>query len=171
MRTTWDIESVTAEARKYSTVRAFKDGSRGAYKWAQRNDMVAEVTAFMSEITCSRTLLDRIDGELGSAARYAVIAKRMTDDEPFEYRPVDSDPEAISDGNFMDFDAQMYDQAAEERSDKALDAIEALQQYGTPDQVAEAWDMYLDFQRGNYERWVKRGATSGKGMPTEKQGG
>ena len=171
MRTTWDFASVSEEARKYSTVRSFKDNSRGAYKWAQRHGVVEEVTAFMSEITCPHTLLGRVDGELGSAARYAVVAKRMTDDEPFEYRPVESDPEAISDGNYMDFDAQMYDQAAEERSDKALDAIEALQRYGTPDQVAEAWDMYLDFQRGNYDRWVKRGATSGKGMPAEKQGG
>lgn len=171
MRTSWDIESVTAEARKYSTVRAFKDGSRGAYKWAQRNDMVAEVTAFMSEVTCPTTLLQRIDGELGSAARYAVVAIKITDDEPFEYRVIESDPEAISDGNFMDFQGQIYDQAAQERSEKALDAVEALQEHGTPEQVAEAWDMYLDFQRGNYERWVNRGATSGKGMPAEKQGG
>jgi hypothetical protein len=171
MRTTWDLASVREEARKYSTVRSFKDSSRGAYKWAQRHGMVADVTAFMSEITCPRTLLDRIDGELGSAARYAVVAKRLTEDEPFECRPVDSDPEAISDGNFMDFEAQMYDQSSEERSDKALDAIEALQNHGTPEQVGEAWGMYLDYQRGNYERWVKRRATSGKNVPADKHGG
>ena len=171
MRTSWDMESVTAEARKYSTVRAFKHGSRGAYKWAQRNNMMAEVTGFMSDVTCPRKLMERIDGELGSAARYAVVAKRMTDDEPFEFRPVDSDPEAIGSGTFMDFDAQMYDQAAEERSDKALDALEMMQEHGTPEQVAEAWGMYLDYQRGNYERWVNRGATSGKSMKAKRQGG
>ena len=171
MGASWDLASVTEEARKYSTVRAFKDNSRGAYKWAQRHEVVAAITAFMYEITCPRTLLERIDGELGSAARYAVVAKRLTDDDPFEYRPVESSPEAISDGNFMDFEAQMYDQSSEERSDKALDAIDSLQQYGSPEQVTEAWDMYLDYQRGNYERWVKRGATSGKSMPANKQGG
>lgn len=171
MRRTWDLASVSEEARKYSTVRAFKEKSRGAYKWAQRHGVVEEVTAFMSEITCALALLDRLDGELGSAARYAVIAKRMTEDEPFEYRPVESDPEAISDGNFMDFNAQMYDQAAEERSDKALDALGALKQYGTPEQAAEAWDMYLDYQSGNYGRWVDRGATSGKCKPTSEHGG
>ena len=123
----------------------------------------------MSEVTVA--LLERIDGELGRPQRYAVVAKRITDDELFEYRPVEPDPEAISDGNFMDFEAQMYDQASEERSDKALDAIDALQQHGTPERVAEAWGMYLDFQRGNYERWVKRGCTSGKSKPADEQGG
>ena len=171
MRTSWDIASVTQEARKYRTVREFKYGTPGAYKWAVRNGVVADITSFMSEVTCPRTLLERIDGELGSAARYAVVAKRITDDEPFEYRPVEPDPEAISDGNFMDFEAQMYDQASEERSDKALAAIDALQQHGTPERVAEAWGMYLDFQRGNYERWVKRGCTSGKSKPADEQGG
>ena len=57
-----------------------------------------------------------------------VVAKRITDDalRAGRTRTIDG---------FMDFEAQMYDQASEERSDKALDAIEALQQHGTPDRT------------------------------------
>jgi len=44
-RVKWDYASVKEEAGKYSTVRSFKEGSRGAYKWAQRNGVIAEVVA------------------------------------------------------------------------------------------------------------------------------
>ena len=45
----------------------------------------------------------------------------------------------------------MYDQGAEERSDRALDHIEALKEHGTPEQIHEAWVMYLNYQTGNWE--------------------
>ena len=63
----------------------------------------------------------------------------------------------------------MYDQAAEERSDRALDHIEALQKHGTPEQVKEAWDLYLKYQTKEWE--VTRGAIIEINMPETEHGG
>ena len=38
-----------------------------------------------------------------------------------------------------------------ERSGRALDHIEALQEIGTPEQVQAAWDMYQKYQTGTWE--------------------
>jgi hypothetical protein len=147
----WDFDSVCAEARKYKSKTEFKYGSSGAFEWAVRNEMVDEVTAFMSEITDPEVLLTKIEQEVGTAARHAKVAKDIWDAEPSPFFEVSADPESISAGTYLDFDAQMYDQAAYERSDRALDHIEALQKYGTPEQVAVAWDMYLKYQTGSWE--------------------
>ena len=85
------------------------------------------------------------------------------------YVPKEHDPEAISAGTYLDFDAQMYDQSAEERSDRALDHIEQLQKYGTPEQIKEAWDLYLAYQTGKWE--VPATGIMGMSMPEEEQGG
>jgi hypothetical protein len=50
----WNWESVQAEAKKYATVTGFKAGSRGAYAWAERNNMVKEATAFMAPLGSRR---------------------------------------------------------------------------------------------------------------------
>lgn len=147
----WDFDSVCAEARKYSTVREFKYGSSGAYEWAVRNGMVSEVTGFMSEITDPEVLMHRIEGELGSAARDAKVARDIWDSDPSPFFEPSADPESISDGTYLDFDAQMYDQSAHERSDRALDHIEQLRKYGTEEQVKRAWDLYLKYQTGTWE--------------------
>ena len=147
----WDFESVCAEARKYEQVIDFKFGSRGAYNWAVRNNVVAEVTAFMSEITDPEVLLRKIEGELGSASRYAKTAHDIWDLDPSPFYEPSNDPESISDGTYLDFEAQMFDQAGMERSDRALDHIEALQKHGTPEQVQEAWAMYHKYQTGTWE--------------------
>ena len=55
----WDKESVATEARKYKTYTEFKNGSRGAFKWAVRNGVINEVTAFMYEITNPDVLLEK----------------------------------------------------------------------------------------------------------------
>ena len=147
----WDFESVSVEARKYSKVVEFKYGSRGAYDWAERNGVVADVTAFMSEITDGDQLMKKIEQELGTAARHAKVARDMWDTDPSPFFEASDDPEQISAGTYMDFEAQMYDQGAEERSDRALDHIEALQEHGTPQQIHEAWVMYLNYQTGNWD--------------------
>jgi hypothetical protein len=154
-RTMWDWPSVQAEARKYKTVRSFKEGSFGAYKWAERNGVLKEVTSFMSpEITDPQVLLRKIEGELGSASRYAKTAHDIWDLDPSPFYEPSNDPESISDGTYLDFEAQMFDQAGMERSDRALDHIEALQKHGTPEQVQEAWAMYHKYQTGTWEAGI-----------------
>mgnify|MGYP000311697721 CR=1 FL=1 len=150
-RQIWDFESVSAEARKYTRVIHFKAGSRGAFKWAQRNGVLKDVTAFMFEVTSGDQLMKKIEQELGTAARHAKVARDMWDTDPSPFFEASDDPEQISAGTYMDFEAQMYDQGAEERSDRALDHIEALQEHGTPQQIHEAWVMYLNYQTGNWE--------------------
>ena len=108
----WDFESVTAEARKYTKVIDFKARSRGAYKWAERNGVLKDVTAFMSEVTDAEELIARIRQELGTAARHAKVAHDICESVSDFYVPSEHDPEAISAGTYLDFDAQMYDQAA-----------------------------------------------------------
>jgi hypothetical protein len=164
----WDFESASAEARKYRKVVEFKYGSRGAYDWAERNGVLKDVTAFMFEVTSGDKLMERIEGELGSAARYSKVAKDMWDADPSPFFEASDDPELISEGTYMDFEAQMYDQAGWERSDRALDHIEALQKHGTPEQVKEAWDMYLKYQTGTWE--VETGIV-GISMQGEEHGG
>jgi hypothetical protein len=162
----WDWESVQAEARKYTTVIGFKRGSRGAYDWAERNNMVKEATAFMHEIIDPAELLRRIEKELDSAKTYFMVSRDLQGRDRLpqpEY-----DPEAISEGTYLDFDMQMNDQAAEERSDRALDHVEALQKHGTPEQIHEAWVMYLEYQ--SLSTGVKTGIT-GIDMQGEEQGG
>ena len=147
----WNLELVSEEARKYEPKTKFKYGSSGAFEWAVRNGVLDKVTAFMSEVTDSDKLMDRIEGELGSAARYAKVAKDMWDADPSPFFEPSDDPELITEGTYMDFEAQMYDQAGWERSDRALDHIEALKKHGTPEQVKEAWDLYLKYQTGTWE--------------------
>ena len=165
----WDLESVTAEARKYSKVVDFKYGSRGAYDWAERNGMIKEVTAFMSKVTDPKVLMSRIRQELGTAARHAKVAYDICENVSEFYVPKEHDPEAVSAGTYLDFDAQMYDQVAEERSERALEHIEALQEHGTPDQVREAWDLYLKYQTGRWE--VPKGAIAEINIPETEHGG
>ena len=43
----WNWELVQEEAKKYDSVTAFKYGSRGAFKWAVRHEVLREVTAHM----------------------------------------------------------------------------------------------------------------------------
>lgn len=168
-RRKWDLESVTAEARKYTKVIDFKCGSRGAYKWAERNGILKEITAFMSEVADAGELMSRIRQELGTAARHAKVAYDICENVSDFYVPKEHDPEAISAGTYLDFDAQMYNQAAEERSDRGLDHIEQLQKHGTPEQVTEAWDMYLKYQTGEWD--VRKGAITEIDMPEREQGG
>lgn len=147
----WDFESACAEARKYKTKTEFKYGSSGAFEWAVRNDVLGEVTKFMYEITDPAVLMQKIRQELGTAARHAKVARDVWDADPSPFYEPSDDPESISDGTYMDFEAQMYDQGAEERSDRALDHIEQLQKHGTPEQVQAAWDMYLKYQTGTWD--------------------
>ena len=65
-RTKWNWELVQEEAKKYEGVRAFKVGSSGAYEWAERNGILAEVTGpirahkpngYWSEERCMETAL------------------------------------------------------------------------------------------------------------------
>ena len=147
----WDFESVCKEARKYKTKTEFKYGSSGAWEWAVRNDVIEEVTGFMYEITDGQRLLERIEGELGSASRYAKTAYDIWDADPSPFFEASDDPEVITEGTYMDFEAQMFDQAAIDRSERALDHIEQLQKHGTEEQVKAAWDMYLKYQTGTWE--------------------
>ena len=164
----WNLQLVSMEARKYATKTEFKYGSSGAFEWAVRNDYLNEVTAFMSEVTDGEKLLRMIEGELGSAARDAKVARDMWESDPSPFYEPSNDPEKISEGTYMDFEAQMYDQGAEERSDRALDHIEALQKYGTPEQNHRAWVMYLAYQTGN---WEIEGGDAGIDMQGGEQGG
>ena len=161
----WNLDSVLAEARKYEGITEFKYGSPGAYKWAVRNEVIGDVTAFMYEISDSEELMKRIEGDLGSAARYAKVAHDIWESEPSPFFEPSDDPELISEGTYLDFDAQMYDQAAHERSERALDHIEALQKHGTPEQVKAAWDLYLKYQTGT---WEVDGALTGIYMQGEE---
>jgi len=167
-RQIWDFESVSAEARKYTRVIHFKAGSRGAFKWAQRNGVLKDVTAFMFEETSGDKLMRKIEQELGTASRHAKVASDMWNADPSPFFEASDDPELISAGTYLDFEAQMYDQGAEERSDRALDHIEALQKHGTPEQVKEAWDMYLKYQTGT---WEVEGAIAEIYMQGEEHGG
>lgn len=147
----WDFESVCAEARKYKQVIDFKFGSRGAYNWAVRNNVIADVTSFMSEFTDPDLLMRKIEGELGSASRYAKTAYDIWEADPSPFFEASDDPELITEGTYMDFEAQMFDQAGIERSDRALEHIEQLRKYGSPEQIQEAWDMYRKYQTGTWE--------------------
>lgn len=147
----WNLELVAAEARKYKSYTEFKRGSRGAFKWAERNGALGEVTAFMYEISDPDVLMQRITQELGTASRCSKIAGDIWNAEPSLFFQPSDDPESISDGTYLDFDAQMYDQAGVERSDRALDHIEKLKEHGTPEQVEAAWDMYLSYQTGTWK--------------------
>lgn len=162
----WNRELVEAEARKYQTYTEFKNGSRGAFKWAVRHGVINEVTAFMYEITDPQVLMRKIEGELGSASRYAKTAYDIWDADPSPFFEASDDPELITEGTYMDFEAQMFDQAAIDRSDRALDHIEALQEYGTEEQVKAAWDMYLKYQTGS---WEIDGALTGIDMQGEER--
>jgi hypothetical protein len=162
----WDWESVQAEARKYTTVIGFKAGSRGAYDWAERNNMVKEATAFMHEIVDPVELLRRIKQELDTSARHKLMAMDLQNRDRLPQPEYDA--EAISEGTHLDFDMQMYDQTAEERSDRALDHVEALQKHGTPEQIHEAWVMYLEYQ--SLSTGVKTGIAEIV-MQGEEQGG
>ena len=161
----WDLESVEREARKYKSYTEFKNGSRGAFKWAVRHGVINEITAFMYEITDPDVLMRKIEGELGSASRYAKTARDMWDSDPSPFYEPSDDPELISEGTYLDFEAQMFDQAGVERSDRALDHIEQLQKYGTEEQVKAAWDMYLKYQTGT---WEVEGALTGINMQGEE---
>ena len=147
----WDFETACEEARKYSTKTEFKYGSSGAFEWAVRNGVLDEVTRFMYEITDPEVLLTKIEGELGSASRYAKTAYDLWEADPSPFYEPSDDPELITEGTYMDFEAQMFDQAGIERSGRALDHIEQLQKYGSPEQVKAAWDMYLKYQTGTWE--------------------
>ena len=147
----WTRELVDAEARKYKTYTDFKNGSRGAFKWAVRNDVIKEVTAFMWEITDADVLMQKITQELGTASRCAKVAGDIWNADPSPFYEPSNDPELISEGTYLDFDAQMYDQASIERSDRALDHIEALQKHGTAEQIKAAWDMYLSYQTASWK--------------------
>ena len=164
----WTLERVTEEARKYKKVTDFKRGSRGAYNWAVRNGVVKDVTDFMMKPTDPDLLFRRFESELFAAHRNKMIAKKLMDEEPFEYAQPSDDPEEISAGTYMDFEIQMFDQTAEERSAKALDCLEALQKYGTTGHVKRAWDLYLQYQKGTmkYQR-----AISATYMQGEEHGG
>ena len=164
----WTLELVKAEARKYKKVTDFKYGSRGAYDWAERNGVVKDVTDFMMKPTDPDLLFRRFESELFAAYRNKMIAKRLMDEEPFEYAQPSDDPEEISAGTYMDFEVQMFDQTAEERSDKALDCLEALKEHGTPQQIHEAWVMYLQYQAGTMKYHTGTSATYVQG---EEQGG
>ena len=147
----WNYELVRAEALKYSKGIDFRKGSRGAYDWADRKGFLPELNALMKEITDPKELLTRIRQELGTAARHAKVAKDITENVSDFYVPTEHDPEQISAGTYVDFEAQMYDQCAEERSDRALDHVQALQKYGTAEQIREAWDLYLQYQTGEWK--------------------
>lgn len=147
----WDFDSACAEARKYKTKTEFKYGSSGAFEWAVRNDVLGEVTKFMYEVTDPDELLKRIEGELGSASRYAKTAYDIWESDPSPFYEPSDDPELISEGTYLDFEAQMFDQAGVERSDRALDHIEQLKKHGNPEQVQAAWDMYLKYQTGTWD--------------------
>ena len=162
----WDFESVCAEARKYKTKTEFKYGSSGAFEWAVRNGVIDEVTKFMYEITDGDVLLEKVAGELGSASRYAKTAYDIWEADPSPFFEASDDPELITEGTYMDFEAQMFDQAAIERSDRALDHIEQLQKHGTEEQVKAAWDMYLKYQTGT---WEVGSCDAGITMQGEKQ--
>jgi hypothetical protein len=164
----WSFELVCEEARKYATKTEFKYGSSGAFEWSVRHGVLNDVTAFMSEVTDGDKLMDKIEQELGSASRHAKVAKDMWDADPSPFFEPSDDPELISDGTYMDFEAQMHDQAGWERSDRALDHIEALQKHGTPEQVKEAWDMYLKYQTGS---WDVGSCDAGISMQGEEHGG
>jgi len=147
----WNYDSVCSEARKYKTKTEFKYGSSGAFEWAVRNDVLGEVTKFMYEITDPAVLMRKIRQELGTASRHAKVARDVWDADPSPFYEPSNDPESISDGTYMDFEAQMYDQGAEERSDRALDHIEELQKHGSPEQVQAAWELYLKYQTGSWD--------------------
>ena len=164
-RSVWNLASATEEAKKWGTKTEFKYGSPGAYKWAVRNGVIEDITAFMYEVTDPAELLGRIEGELGSASRYAKVAYDIWEADPSPYYEPSDDPELISEGTYLDFEAQMFDQAGIERSDRALDHIEQLRKYGTPEQVQDAWDMYLKYQTGT---WEVKGCDAGIYMQGEE---
>ena len=152
--------------RLASTRSPLQGGSPGAYKW---------VAPWLGQghglhvRDHRRTLMTRIRQELGTAARHAKVAHDICENVSDFYVPKEHDPEAISAGTYLDFEAQMYDQAAEERGDQALDHIEALQKHGTPEQIKEAWDLYLKYQTGEWE--VPKWCDAEINMPETEQGG
>lgn len=147
----WDFNSVQKLAQKYDNATQFRKECRAAYEWAQRAGVIKEITQHMKVTTDPLALMKKIEGELGSARRYFFVANKMQNTDPTS--PREHDDESISDGVHLDFELSMYDQCAEERSARAVELIGQLQKVGTPEQIQQAWDLYLDYQElscGNY---------------------
>ena len=140
----WTFDSVMELAQKYSNATQFRKECRAAYEWAHRNGILKEITAHMKVSTDPLELLQKMKTALDSARRSYLVASKMQNTDPTA--PKEHDDESISDGVHLDFEISMYDQLAEERSDRALNYVEQLQKVGTPEQIQRAWDLYLDFQ-------------------------
>lgn len=145
LRKKWCYDTAAEEALKYERVIDFKAGCISAYRWAERNGMLQDVTRHMRRVTNPVDLMQKIESELNSARRNLLIARGMQKTDATT--PKEYDPEAISPGKPIDHDVGLYDQVAQERSERALEHIKKLQEVGTESMILEAWTLYREFQR------------------------
>ena len=165
----WDKDAVLELASIFDSMVEFRLAYTGAYKYAVRHGFLDEVRAIvLRETEDVDELKRRITMELDSSRRHFLTANRtravgtISNDETTSY--VDTQV-----GNYLDHDISHWEQAGEEREERALHWIEQLIKHGTEEDIAAAWEQYGDHQRhgrsGNTKRRLRRGTN------TQRQGG
>lgn len=165
----WDKDAVLELASIFDSMVDFRLSYHGAYKYATRHGFLDEVRAIvLRETEDVDELKRRLTMELDSSRRHFLTANRsrsvgtVANDETTGH--VD-----IQVGNYLDHDISHWEQAGEEREERALDWIEQLIKHGTEEDVAAAWEQYGEHQvygrLGNTKKRLRRGTN------TRRQGG
>lgn len=163
----WDKDAVLEVASIFDSMVEFRRAYHGAYKHATRHGYLDEVRAVViPEIKEINSLVRKLKMELDSSRRHFLTAQKARAIGNFT---IESDNAEAPIGNYLDHDIGQWEQAAEEREDRALDWIEAITKHGNEEQVAAAWDLFQGHQvRGRLGIAPRR---SRRGTNTQRQGG
>lgn len=164
----WDLDAVLEVASLFDSMVEFRKAYSGAYKFATRHGHLEEVrNVVIRETTDIEELKRRVTMELDSSRRHFLTANktRMVGTPSTEE---DSYSEAQM-GNYLDHDITHWEQAGEEREERALHWISKVIEHGTEADVAEVWRQFQEHQefgrRGSQARRARRGTN------TQRQGG
>lgn len=162
----WDKDAVLELASIFTSMVEFRKAYQGAYKFATRHGFLDEVRAIVTPTTTDvEELKRRVEMELDSSRRHFFTASktRMIGTDLLE-KETD-----IALGNYLDHDISHWEQAGEEREDRALDWIAQIAKHGSEGDIAEVWEQFRQHQefgrQGNTERRSRRG------INTRSQGG
>lgn len=164
----WDKDAVLELASIFDSMVDFRLAYTGAYKYATRHGFLDEVRAIVLRETGDvDELKRRITMELDSSRRHFLTANRTRTVGTFTNEEDSYNEFQI--GNYLDHDISHWDQAGEEREERALDWIEQLIEHGTEQDIADAWKQYGEHQiygrLGNTKKRTRRG------INTQRQGG
>ena len=163
----WDKDAVLEVASIFDSMVEFRMAYHGAYKHASRHGYLDEVRAVViPEVTDIDSLMRKLRMELDSSRRHFLTAIKTRAVGNFS---VEDDSGEAPIGNYLDHDIGHWEQAAEEREDRALDWVEAICKHGTDDDIAAAWAMFADHQERGRLGIAPRRAR--RGINTQRQGG